>query len=209
MRYDNAIMLKLAAIAEIHQGLARTDVGAGIRKGQWPIHLAESSDIQHDGWLNLKVLRKIEVSHSRRMDRHLLYPYDLLVTARAGTVQTALVPPQVFQTMAGITLLVVRTKAPDSGMGHYLWYFLTSTYGRRQLIKRLTVNATITTLSASALGEVEVPIPSPQELELVARLVEASEEAYASAVKAAMIRRETVRDSIIERFIPQDAGQRV
>ena len=42
-------------------------------------------------------------------------------------------------------------------MGHWLWYFLTSTYGRAQIEKRLTVSSTVTSLSASSLGEIEVP----------------------------------------------------
>ena len=61
-----------------------------------------------------------------RAERHLLRPFDLLVTARTGSVQVALVPPEVSRTVAGITLLVVRAKQPESGMGHWLWYCLTS-----------------------------------------------------------------------------------
>ena len=94
-------------------------------------------------------------------------------------------------------------------MGHYLWYFLTSAYGRSQLVKRLTVNRTITTLSASAVAEVEVPVLSPRQLDQVARLVEASEEAYAFAVQAAQLRRESVRDSVIQQFVAHSTGQRV
>ena len=92
-------------------------------------------------------------------------------------------------------------------MGHYLWYFLTSTYGRGQLVKRLTVNATITSLSASALAEVEVPMPSPRQLDMVVRLVEASEEAYNSAVQAAKLRRETIRDSVIHEIVAGSVDQ--
>ena len=92
-------------------------------------------------------------------------------------------------------------------MGHYLWYFLTSSFGRSQLVKRLTVNATITSLSASAVGEVDVPMPSPREFDQVVRLVEASEEAYASAVHAARLRREMVRDSVIQEIVAKGAGQ--
>ena len=66
-----------------------------------------------------------------------------------------------------------------------------------QIAKRLTVNATITSLSATSLGEVEVPVPSDRELDVVARLVEASEAAYASAIEAARLRREILRDALI------------
>ena len=100
--------------------------------------------------------------------------------------------------MAGVTMLVVRPKHPESGMGHWLWYFLTSSRGRAQIAKRMTVSATITSLSARNLGGVEVPVPSPLELDRIAQLVEASEEAYASAVEAARLRRETLRDAIMQ-----------
>ena len=196
-------------IAYVFQGLARSGRGAGIRHGEWAVRLVESGDIHEDGWLNIRNLRGIDLVRSRRTERHLLRPFDILITARAGSVQLALVPPQVSLTVAGVTLLVIQAKEPESGMGHYLWYFLTSAFGRSQLVKRLTVNATITSLSASAVGEVEVPMPSPRELDQVARLVEASEEAYASAVQAARLRRETVRDSVIQQLIAQGTGQRV
>ena len=74
-------------------------------------------------------------------------------------------------------------------MGHWLWYFLTSAHGRAQIAQRLTV----TSLSARSLGEVEIPMPSERNLDAVARLVEASEAAYDSAVEAARLRREMLR----------------
>ena len=199
--------MRLAGIAEVYQGLARSGRGAGVRRGQWNLRIADSSDIQEDGWLNLKGLRKIELVQSSRTERYLLRPFDVLVTARTGSVQLALVPPQVSRTVAGVTLLVIRAREPRSGIGHYLWYFLTSAYGRSQLVKRLTVNATITTLSASALAEVEVPPPSPRQLDLVVRLVEESEAAYASVVQAAKLRRETIRDSVIHEIVAQSGDQ--
>ena len=171
--------------------------------------LAESGDITTDGWLELRGLREIAIVRSPKTDRYLLRPFDVLITARTGSVQAALVPPEVSRTVAGVTLLVVRAREPESGMGHYLWYFLTSAYGRSQLVKRLTVNATITTLTASAAADVEVPIPSSGQLTQVVRLVEASEEAYASAVQAAQLRRESVRDSVIQQFIAQSMAERI
>ena len=184
--------------AEIYQGLARAGHGAGARSGEWMLRLVESGDLGEDGWLKLDGLREVEVFQGVRTERHLLRPYDVLVTARSGSIHAALVPPEVSRTAAGVTLLVVRPKQPELGMGHWLWYFLTSTYGRAQIEKRLTVSSTVTSLSASSLGEIEVPLPTQRELNLVARLVEASEAAYNSAVEAARIRREAIRDSVIQ-----------
>ena len=194
-------MTRLSEIASSFQGLALAGRGAGVRRGDWYVRLAESGDIQDDGWLDLDDLRQVELVRSSRTVRHLVQPYDILVKARAGSVGLALAPPDVADTVAGVTLLVVRATASNSGMAHFLWYYLTSAYGRRELVKRLTVNATITSLAASAIRDIEVALPTPQQLELVAGLVEASEEAYTSAVRVARLRRETIRDAVIGEIV--------
>ncbi len=191
-------MQPIANLADIHQGLARAGHGAGVRPGKWTLRIVESGDVREDGWLGLEGLQEIEIAQNIRTERHLLRPFDVLVTARAGSAQIALVPPEVSRTAAGVTLLVVRPKHPESGMGHWLWYFLTSAQGRIQLAKRMAVSATLTSLSARGLGEVQVPVPPPRDLDTVARLVEASEAGYAAAVNAARLRRETLRESIID-----------
>ena len=110
--------------------------------------------------------------------------------------------------VAGVTLLVVRPKEPESGMGHWLWYYLTSARGRAQIDARTTVSATLRSLSARNLGEMEVPVPPPRELDVLARLVDASEAAYGSAVEAARLRRETLRDAVIHRIADSVEGVR-
>ena len=188
----------LADLADVRQGLTRAGRGAGARAGDWTLRIVESGDIQKDGWLDLGDLQEIEVVRSIRTERHLLRPFDVLVTARAGFTQAAMVPRDVSRTVAGVTLLVVRPRTPESGMGHWLWYFLTSTRGRAEMVKRMTVSATVTSLSASNLGEIEVPVPSLHDLVTLVRLVEASEDAYAAALEAARLRRESLRDSIVD-----------
>ena len=161
------------------------------------LRIVESSDLRDDGWLDADGLREVGVVQGVRTERHLLRPFDVLVTARSGSVQVALVPPGVSRTVAGITLLVVRVNEPESGMGHWLWYYLSSAHGRAQLARRLTVTASLKSLSARSLGEVEVPVPSVRQLDAVARLVETSESAYTEAVEAARLRREALRDAVI------------
>ncbi len=64
----------------------------------------------------------------------------------------------------------------------------------------MNVTATITSLSAKNLGEVQIPLPSARELDTIARLVEASEATYTASLEAAQLRRETLRDSIIQQI---------
>ena len=187
----------IADIADVYQGIVRAGRGAGARRGEWMLRVVESGDVRGDGWLNLDSLREISVFQGARTERHLLRPFDVLVTARTGSLQIALVPPEISRTVAGVTLLVVRPRHTELGIGHWIWYYLTSTYGRLQLAKRMTVSATLKSLSASSLSEIEVPLPSARELDTVARLVEASETAYTESVEAARLRRETLRDAVI------------
>ena len=164
------------------------------------LRIVESNDVRDDGWLDLDGLQEIGVREGVRTERHLLRPFDLLLTARSGSVQVALVPPNVSRTVAGVTLLVVRPENPELGMGHWLWYYLTSAHGRAQLARRMTVTATLKSLSARSLGEINVPMPPARDLDFVARLVEASEAAYAQSVRAARLRREVLRDAMIGQF---------
>ena len=115
-------------------------------------------------------------------------------------MKAALVPDTVSRTVASVTLLVVRPDEPGSGMGHFIWYFLSSTFGQVQLNKLLTVNATVISLSASNLGQVELPEPSQRELDHIVRMVNVSDEAYKLAIEAARLRQDAVRDSIIGRI---------
>ena len=190
-------MQAISDIANIYQGLARAGRGAGARRGDWMLRIVESSDLRYGGLLDLDGLQEIGVVQGTRTERHLLRPFDVLVTARSGSVQVALVPPDVSRTVAGITLLVIRAKDPGTGMGHWLWYFLSSAHGRAELQKRMNVNASLKSLSAKSLGEIDVPVPSARELDALERIVEASEAAYTSAVEAARLRRDTLRESMI------------
>ena len=193
----NLLMHAVEELADVYQGVARAGHGVGARRGEWMLRIVESGDVRDDGWLDLDDLNELGLVHGVRTERHLLRPFDLLVTARTASIQVALVPPEVSRTVAGVTLLVVRAKRPESGMGHWLWYCLTSSLGRTQLAKRMTVSATLRSLSAKNLGEVQVPVPSPRDLDAVAQLVEASEEAYESAIEAARLRRGALRDAVI------------
>ncbi len=194
------LMGRVLEIAQVYQGLARAGRGAGARHGEWMLRIVESSDLHDDGWLELDELQEIGVREGARTERHLLRPFDVLLTARSGSIQVALVPPDVYRTVAGVTLLVVRPLHPELGMGHWLWYYLSSAHGRAQLARRMTVTATLTSLSARSLGEIDVPLPPARDLDFVARLVEASESAFAQSIRAARLRREVLRDAMIEKF---------
>jgi hypothetical protein len=67
------------------------------------LRIVESGDVRDDGWLDLDDLNELGLVHGVRTERHLLRPFDLLVTARTASIQVALVPPEVSRTVAGVT----------------------------------------------------------------------------------------------------------
>ena len=187
-------LLPLAQLASVSQGLVTSGHGAGAREGEWAVREVSLGSIEDDR-VNPDSLDTLRIELNPRTERHLLRPYDVLVTARSTRVKAALVPPSLSRAVANSTLAVVRPRDPE--MGAYLWWFFTSRYGRAQLQGRM-VGSTVMLLRANALLDVEVPIPSPSRLRLIADLVDASERAYDAAIRAAAIRHETIRDYIIE-----------
>ena len=198
-------MARLAALAEIRQGMAMAGRAAGARPGDWPIRVIESADIIEDR-VDLDGLGEIKVKRDTWSERHLLRPFDILVTARSQSVKVALIPPAVTRTVASSTLLVVRAADPGSGMAHFLSYYLTSTRGRAEVAARLTATS-LPALSAKALGEVPVAPPPTMELRRLVDLIETAAVSRAAAFEAVRVRHDVLRDAIIAAIAAPATGR--
>ena len=198
-------MARLAALAEIRQGMAMAGRAAGARPGDWPIRVIESADIIEDR-VDLDGLGEIKVKRDTWSERHLLRPFDILVTARSQSVKVALIPPAVSRTVASSTLLVLRSPDQGSGMAHFLSYYLTSTSGRAEVAARLTATS-LPALSAKALGDVPVMAPPATELRRLADLIETAAVARAAAFEAVRVRHDVLRDAIIAAIAAPATGR--
>ena len=196
--------MELRRLAEIRQGMALASRNARTRSGDWSLHVVDSADIADDR-VTLEDLRTVEVREGVTSRKHLLEPYDILVTARSQVVKVALVQPNVFRTVAAVTLLVVRTPDPGSGLAHFLWYYLSSGRGRAEIASRLTATS-VPTLSARSLGEVPVPMPSSAELRRIPDLVFLAELSREDALEAVRVRHDVLRDAIIAEAIAREDG---
>lgn len=194
----------LSEIATVTQGLVTSGQGAGARPGDWAVQEVGLRNIDADR-IDLASLGTIAIEFNRRTERHLLQPYDVLVTARSTVVKAALVPPSLTPAVASSTLAVVRPREPELGV--FLWWFFTSRHGRAQLQARM-VGSTVMLLRAGALRDIEVPVPDRTALHQIADLVEASERAYDAAIRAAEIRHETVRDHLIDDLLRSAGAER-
>jgi restriction endonuclease S subunit len=195
-------LVRLQEVASVRQGLGMSGRAAGSRSGSWLVKVVSIGAIQDD-WLSFEQVQSIALERSSRTERHLLEPDDVLVTARSTVFKVALVPPSATRTLADSSLLVVRPAL--HGLGPYLWWYLTSTSGRQQAEARM-VGSTVLALTASALEDLELPLPEQEALYRIAELVEASEQAYRAAIEAARLRRGLVRDAVIAR-LSQEAEQ--
>lgn len=187
----------LSQLAAVAQGLVTSGQGAGARPGDWVVQEVSLRNIEGDR-IDQASLSTIALAFNRRTEKHLLRPYDVLVTARSTVVKAALVPPALTRAVANSTLSVVRPREPELGL--FLWWFFTSRYGRAQLQARM-VGSTVMLLRAGALEDIAVPLPERHHLHRLAELIETSEQAYAAAIRAAEIRHETLRDHLIEDLV--------
>lgn len=188
----------LADLATVSPGMGPIGRTPDARPGPWHLAVIDSADITDDRLpAEYSGLRAVDVVQNAWTERQLLRPFDLLITARSRRVKVAIVPADVTRTVAASTLLVVRVADASAGLAHYLWYFLTSQQGRMLVESQITQGVTIPTLSARALGSIEVPVPGATTLRAFPRFVEALTTAHDAAVDAARVRRDILREAIV------------
>lgn len=187
----------LRELASVAPGMGPIGRSTDARPGPWRLSVVDSADIDDDGLAPGSPLRTVDVIQNAWTERQLLRPFDILVTARSRRVKAALVPADTTRTVASATLLVVRVPDPSSGLAYYVWYFLTSARGRALAEGQITQGVTTPTLSAGALASIPIPVPDAATLRGFPRLVEATLAAYDTAVTAARIRRDIIRDAIV------------
>lgn len=191
-------MPALSNLATIRQGLSRSGRSIGARSGATQVQLVSGSDIR-DERIVVRGLPSVSIDLNGQTEKHLLKPYDVIVTGKSTAVKTAFVPSNIGRAVANSTLLVVHPE--DADLGLYLWWFFTSRPGHRMLQSRMVSGSTLSSLLPSALESIDVPIPSQSKLRIFAQLIEASERAYEAATEAAQIRRTLTRDRIISEII--------
>ncbi len=140
----------------------------------------------------------ISIPLSDLTEKHLLRPYDVLVTGKSTSAKAAYVPASIGRAVANSTLLVVRPSDRDIGL--FIWWYLTSPEGRAQVETRMVASATLSSLPPSALANLEIALPNGTRLRRFAELIDASERAYSAAREAAELRRGAVRAALIGRL---------
>jgi hypothetical protein len=188
------MLSKVKDIATVTQGLSRSGRSSGARPGDTTVAVVSGNNIQDDR-IVMQDLEHVALDLDRVGKKHLLQPYDLVMTGKSTVVKAAYVPVDMPRAVANSTMLVIRPADADFGL--YLWWFVTSSRGRQLAGSLMVRGSALSTISPRAVGEMEVPLPSRAELRLLARLIEESERAYWAGRTAADLRRVAVRENII------------
>jgi hypothetical protein len=185
--------LRLGEMATVQQGPNRSGRSAAGRPGDGIVQLVNGGHIQDD------TLRgpypTIAIPVNGLTEKHLLRPYDVLVTGKSTSAKAALVGSSLGAAVANSTLLVVRSDSPE--ITTFVWWFLTSREGRAAVESKMVASATLSFLPPRALAEMDIPFPSSDEVRKIFELVEVSERAYRSAVEAAELRRNALRNAYV------------
>ncbi|HET9464310.1 MAG TPA: restriction endonuclease subunit S [Gemmatimonadales bacterium] len=185
--------VRLGEIAELRTGPSRSGRSAAAGPGDRKVALISGSDIWDDRLGTSLPL--ISIPGNELTERHLLAAYDVVVTGKSTAVKAAYVPPDLGPTIANSTLVVVHPHDPDLGV--FLWWYLTSPQGRRELESRMIGSATIASLPPAAVARVEVPVPERRRLHVITEMIETSEKAYLAALGAAEQRRMALRAALV------------
>ena len=132
-------------------------------------------------------LANVQVQQPARMEQYGVRTNDIVVTARGTNLKIALIPERWNGAVLAWNLLGIRPGAqlrPE-----LLLAYLRSPSGRRAIDRRLA-GTTLLLLTASGLGEIEVPILPLERQQKVGQLIAAAEEQYEHALLAAEMRRD-------------------
>ncbi|MEX0682897.1 MAG: hypothetical protein WD904_10670 [Dehalococcoidia bacterium] len=198
--------VRIGEIASVRSGLNRSGRAPGARPGPQTIRVVSGGDIRDDR-IVLSGLETAALTVDSFIEPHLLRPGDVLVTGKSTSVKAALVPADIGPAVANSTMLVIRPREPS--FGTLIWWFLTSRRGRREAESRMLAGAALSSLPPYAVADIEMPLPGAAEMAGLVELIEASEQAYRGAQEAASIRREIVRDHIIDGLVRAGEPRRV
>ena len=182
----------------MRQGLSRTGRSAGARPGDVRVKVVSGNNLQDDRIVD-KGLDDVLIELNPQTEKHLLRPYDVVVTGKSTALKAAYVPSILGRAIANSTMVVVRPD--DADLGLYLWWFITSAQGREMVQSIMVPSATLWSLPPRGLAGLEVPLPPRAHLRMLAALIGESERAYWTAKEAADIRRGTLRDHIVGKLL--------
>jgi len=142
-------------------------VSPNITKEEASFSLVQVKDVDINGNLLLGQLETINHKFSRTVD--LLQKGDIIFCPRDHKLIAALVTIDLENTLISAPLILIRVHCQKTINPEYLQLYLNSKLIEKRL-KSLLLGSSILTLQKSDLAEIEVPIPSIKEQELLSKI---------------------------------------
>ncbi|MGH8067384.1 MAG: hypothetical protein ACRERE_19560 [Candidatus Entotheonellia bacterium] len=139
----------------------------------------------------------VTVPDLSRVERYRLKTNDVVITARGTSLKSAIIPERWNGALLSSNLIAVRLG--ERLHPELLLVFLQSAAGRQAIERRLT-GSHLLALTPRSLGEVEVPVPSAAEQEVLAELVALARRQYQEALFIAEMRRQLAHRIVFERL---------
>ena len=124
---------------------------------------------------------------------------DVLLSARSTSLKTAIVPKELDGIVVNATLLGVRCLSALEPRLLVAW--LNHPEGRAALESVAQSGTAQMNITVAGLSKLEVPVPPPDVQKWMVKLLEAADEAYAAAIKAAGDRRRLAGHIVIAQLM--------
>lgn len=152
---------------------------------------------------SLPVLRPARVA-DMGLDRYRLRAGDVLVPSRSTALRVRIAPPSLEGAVFNATLLAVR--CGESLLPELLAAYLAHPEGRAQVEAASQSGTAQMNLNASALGAVQIPLPSIDAQRTLAALLRAADDAHRRAAAAADLRRRIVESVVVARLTGRNSA---
>lgn len=137
--------------------------------------------------------------NGRNVEKYRVATGDVLVSARSTSLKTAIVPQELDKTIINATLLGVRCLPLLEPRLLVAW--LNHPEGQAAL-ESVSQSATAQmNITVAGLSKLEVPIPPLDAQKRMVEVLEAADEAYTAAIKAAEDRKRLARQIIIAQLL--------
>lgn len=142
-----------------------------------------------------EALETVRFGMRSAVERYRVHEGDVLLTSRGTQLKVVLVGADVARAVATSNLLVIRPGAQFPGA--LIYAYLRSTYTEGLLMHSSRSSSGLLALTAREVGEMPIPVPPTERMELLAQLVAETEQYYHAALAAALAAREAAQGVVM------------
>lgn len=179
-------MNTLQSIATIRPGATGTIYDREPTPGSHSANLLKGEGVSREGTIDLGKLDTVWIKPGCDASRFILKPGDVILMARGSLIRAGVVGEEATQRtlLATANFMIIRPNDPEIVSGAVIVAFLNSEPGKTAL-ESITHGSVIQSIPASALRDLQIPVPSQNNQAKIVALMQASHEAYQATLELA------------------------